>query len=272
VQPIISEELWEQCNHILDEQQDKKHKRPARQAVHLFTGYIFCSCGNKMYVPSNSPKYICYKCRNKIGITDLEDVFHHQLKTFFYSPEEIAHYLSDADRIIKEKEELLKTLTEDKQKIKTEMEKTYKLYMEDQITPQGFGSLYKPLEERLKQTEDQIPELQGEIDFLKIQYLSSDQMLNQARDLYSRWPDLISEEKRKIVENITEKILIGKGDVTINLCYLPSSSELMTRRPHNFRDVVPHTFILVSSIPLVNWVLLCPSKSIIQISSSNPPA
>ena len=234
VQPIVSEELWQQCNSILDEQQ-KKHKRPARKAVQIFAGFIFCSCGGKMYVPSNSPKYTCHKCRNKIGANDLEDVFHHQLRDFFFSPEDIAGYLNSADKVIKEKEELLGTLTEEAGKIRTEMDKTYKLYLDDQLTSQGFGSRYKPLEERLQQTEDQIPELQGEIDFLKIQYLSSDQTLNQARDLYSRWPELINEEKRKIIETITEKVIVGSNDVTINLCYLPSSSELAATKQRNLR-------------------------------------
>jgi len=99
-----------------------------------------------------------------------------------------------------------------------------------------FGRQYRPLESRLKQIEDRIPELQAEIDFLKIQYLSSDQILQEAKDLYSRWPELTSEEKRKIVENITEKIIVGKDDVTINLCYLPSPSKMMTSRQRNFRD------------------------------------
>jgi len=221
VEPIVSEELWNQCNAILDEQ-EKKNKRPARRAVHLFTGIVFCHCGSKMYVPSSSPKYTCYKCRNKIGTDDLEEVFHHQLKSFFFSPSEITSYLNKADQLIREKEELLAALMEEERKIRQEMDKTYRLYIDDKITSEGFGERYKPLEERLEQIKNQLPELQGEIDFLKIQYLSSDQILNEARDLYSRWPEFKAEEKRKIAENITEKIIVGTEDVTINLCYLPS--------------------------------------------------
>ncbi|GAG99391.1 unnamed protein product, partial [marine sediment metagenome] len=232
VEPIVSEELWEQCNQILDEQK-KKNKIPARKAVHLFTGIVYCYCGNKMYVPSNSPKYTCYKCRNKIGTDDLEEVFHQQLKTFFFSSSEISNYLNKADNVIKEKEELLWSLTEEKHTIKKDMDKTYRLYLDDKITTDGFGIRYKPQEERLKQIEEKIPELQGEIDFLKIQYLSSDKILNEAKDLYSRWPELVSEEKRKIVENITEKIIIGTEDVTINLCYLPSPPKIMTSKQRN---------------------------------------
>ncbi len=236
VEPIVPEELWEQCNRILDEQQKNRKKRPTRQAVHLFTGFVFCSCENKMYVPSNSPKYTCYKCRNKIGTTDLEEVFRHQLKAFFCSPEEIAGHLGNADKVIKEKEELLRAITGEGQRIKSEMDKTYKLYLDDQLSSQDFGSRYKPLEERYRQTQDQIPAIQGEIDFLKIQYLTSDQILHNAKDLYSKWPELNDEEKRKIVENITENIIIGKDDVSINLCYLPAPSELAASGQRNVRD------------------------------------
>jgi site-specific DNA recombinase len=188
-----------------------------------------------MYVPSNSPKYICRQCRNKIETEDLEDLFQHQLKNFFLSSDEVSSYLGKADQVVIEKEELLRSLTEEAQRVKQEMDKTYKLYIDDEITSQGFGARYKPLEERLQQIEDQIPELQAEVDFLKIQFLSSDRILTEARDLYSRWPQLTQDEKRKIVENVTEKISIGKDEVTINLCYLPSSSEMMADRQHNFR-------------------------------------
>jgi site-specific DNA recombinase len=169
----------------------------------------------------------------------LEDIFHHQLKTFFFSPTEITNYLNQADQVIKEKEELLKTIRDEKRKTEQEMEKIYRAYISKEITMEGFGRHYKPLEERLKQIDGQIPEVQGGIDFLKIQYISSDQIFNEAKDLYSRWPQLMPEEKRKIIENITEKITIGNEDVTINLTYLPSSSELMASGQRNHRDSWP---------------------------------
>ena len=203
------------------------HQRPARKTIHLFSGMAYCSCGQKMYVPSNSPKYTCSKCRNKMALDDLEDIFQHQLKDFFLSPSEVNTYLNRADEAIKEKEELLEALSEEQRRVSQDMEKVYRLYLDDQITPEGFGGRYKPMEERLGQIEDQIPQLQAEVDFLRIQFLSSDQVLTEAQDLYSRWEDLSSDEKRKIVESITERIIVGEGEVTIHLAYLPSSSETM---------------------------------------------
>ena len=241
VEPIVSEELWGQCNYILDEQ-EKNHKKPARKAVHLFTGVVGCECTgsfNKMYVPSNSPKYICQKCRNKIETADLEGIFHQQLKEYFFSSEEVGNYLKNADQTIKDKEEVLKTLIEEEKKLRTEMDKVYRLYMDDEITSEGFGQRYKPMEEQLKQITNQIPEIQGEIDFLKIQYLSSDQILNEAKDLYASWPELQPTEKRMIIESITERIIIHKDEIDIHLCYLPSSPEIMSSKQHNFRDSWP---------------------------------
>jgi site-specific DNA recombinase len=238
VDPIVSEELWNQCNQILEEQRNKK-KPPPRRSVHLFTGLIFCHCGNKMYVPSNSPKYTCYKCRNKINVRDLEEIFHHQLKSFFFSPEDISHYLEQADHVIKEKTVLLQTLTEEENKLRREMDKIYQLYIDDQISKEEFGRRHRPLEERGKQIEDQVPELQAEVDFLKVQYMSSDQILHEARDLYSRWPELDEQEKRKIIEGITEQVIVGKEDITINLCYIPTSSELVASGRHNPTDSWP---------------------------------
>ncbi len=234
VEPIVSEDLWNQCNSILDEQRSK-NRPPARKTVHLFSGVAYCHCDQKMYVPSNSPKYTCSKCRNRITLEDLEGVFQHQLKNFFLSPSEVSTYLGRADEVIGEKEDLLRSLTEEQKRIRQEMEKVYRLYLDDQITPQGFGERYKPLEERVGQIEDQLPQLQAEIDFLKVQYLSSDQIMTEAQDLYSRWDDLSPEEKRRIVESITERIIVGEGDVTIHLAYLPSTSETMAEGQRNFR-------------------------------------
>ena len=232
VDPVVSEELWNACNKILDDQK-KKRKPITKRPVHLFAGLVYCHCGEKMYVPSNSPKYVCKKCRNKIHVDDLEKIFHEQLKSFFFSKDEVAKYLSEADMVIKEKQKLLETLITEKAKIEKEMDRVYELYINDKITMEGFGKRYKPLEKRLNEIEDEIPNLQGEIDFLKIQYLSKDQILSDAKDLYSRWPELERQEKRAIIESITEKIVVGRDEVLIDLYYIPSS-ECMTFGQRNF--------------------------------------
>ncbi len=70
VEPIVSVELWESVNMLLDS------RKPPKQSIHLFSGFLYCDCGGKMVVPSNSTKYVCVSCRRKILLTDLEEVFH----------------------------------------------------------------------------------------------------------------------------------------------------------------------------------------------------
>lgn len=238
IEPIVSEDLWNEANAIL-EQSRAKNRRPAKKAVHLFAGFTYCGlCPNdqKMYVPSNTPKYVCYKCRNKIGVEDLEAIFHEQLKSFFWSEDEVAKYLSQADQALKEKEDLLGSLGQEQGKVKAQMDKLRDLYYSDSISKEGFGREYRPLEERFKQIGDQIPALQGEIDFVRIKFRSSDEVLAQAKDLYSRWPSLSLEEKRTIIEQITEKIVVGKDDIEIQLCYVPSSFKDVAKEQRNLRD------------------------------------
>lgn len=234
-EPIVPTELWSQCNALLDERREKG-KRPARKAVHLFTGFAQCHCGQKMYVPSNMPKYVCYRCHNKIAIGDLEAVFQEQLRSFFLSTEDVARYLGQADEEIRAKEERVGALEADLAKVRQEMEKVYRLYVSDQISPDGFGRAYRPLEERLKGMEEELPRLQGEVDFLKVQYLARDEVLAEARDLYERWPSLSAEEKRQIVEAVVQGIQVGKEVVEIDLCYFPGSAEIAAERQRNFRD------------------------------------
>jgi site-specific DNA recombinase len=221
VEPIVTEEVWEQCNAVLAGRR-RKGKAPGKQPVHLFAGVVRCHCGQKMYVYSESPKYVCKKCRNRIGIGDLEAVFQEQLKGFLLSPEDVAAYLSRADEALAGKEETLEKLRKEEAKVRSEMERVYRAYVSDQMSVDGFGQLYRPLEERLKQLGEELPRLQGEVDFMKIQLLSRDEVLSGAKDLHARWPQLSPEEKRQIVEAVVEEIRVGKEEVEIDLAYFPA--------------------------------------------------
>jgi site-specific DNA recombinase len=220
VEAIVSEEIWEHANAVLDERRTNG-KRPTRRAVNIFAGLVHCHCGGKMSVPSNSPKYICPNCRNKIPTDDLEAVFQEELKAFVLSPDDIAQYLTEADEELCKKEELLKVLEKEREKLTREMDRVMELYLADQISKDGFGREYRPMEERWKQLEDQIPALQGELDFFRIQHLSQDEVVAESQDLASRWGDLTQDEKRELVENITERITVGTDDIQIEIFHLP---------------------------------------------------
>ncbi|MFA6554608.1 MAG: recombinase family protein [Candidatus Paceibacterota bacterium] len=184
-EPIVSEELWNQVNQIIEEQL-KSWKKPGKPPVHLFSGLAHCSCGHKMYVAANNPKYFCRKCCNKIPIVDLENVVREELKTFFGQPERIAGHLQTASQNLVEKSSLLETHQREIQKVRDEMKQTHRLYLDGEITSKGFGDFYKPAEERLNQLMAELPKLEAEVDFLKVNKLSADDVLHEASSLHDR--------------------------------------------------------------------------------------
>lgn len=220
VEAIVSEDLWHACNVVLDTGRTAR-KRTARKTVQLFAGLVQCSCGGKMYVPSNSPKYICHTCRNKIPVDAMEDIFRAQIRHFSFSSDEISRYLDEADAAVHEKAGLLESLRTESRKLAQETEKLYALYQSDNISKEAFGNRFYGLEERRKQLDDEIPRLEAQIDVMKISRLSREEMMQGAETLFERWPSLPFEEKRGIVESITEQITVGAGEVDITLHYLP---------------------------------------------------
>src|SRR5581483_3661179 len=236
IEAIIPVEMWEQVNQILDKRKEG-YKPPGKPPVQLFSGLTYCHCGRRMYPRANSPKYICSGCKNKIPIEILEGIFYEQLKGYFTSKDEVSKEIERASKSIVEKEVALQMHRKELEKVTAEVQRVYELYVNKQIDGDGFARFYKPLESRKKQLENEEPRLQAEVDVLRINNLSTGHVVNEALSLYGRWPKFTVEEKRRIVESITEKIVIGKEEVAITLCYLPSSEE-MTNKHRMLCDVV----------------------------------
>ncbi len=223
-EPIVSEELWEECNRILMSQKTG-NRMPGPRPEHLFGGKVRCTCGNKMYARRQTGKYSCDKCNMKIPAIDLEAIYHSQLQGFLLSEADLANYLDRADEATTEKEKLLEARTEERERVKREMDQLFKLYFAGEIPKEGFGLKYNPLDERQKQIETEILDLQAQIDVAKIARVNRDYMLAEARGLHSRWPELSRGDKRDIVQAITEEIVVGKEEVEIHLQYLPGPGE-----------------------------------------------
>lgn len=221
---IVSEELWNQVNQIIDEQ--FKPRKTGKRVAHIFSGYVYCTCGEKMYAKTNHPKYNCVKCKNRIGTEDLEEIFREQLKAFIISPEQISTELRKVNASIQNKEELLLQLDKDKKEHQAKIDTLLELVQKGEIPQDGFKNYYNPVYERLQQINEQIPRLQGEIDAIKVQLASSNQILIEAQDLYAKWSELSFHQRRSIVETVVNQVIIDKEDISFELAYLPTFSEL----------------------------------------------
>ena len=229
VPAIVSEELWEQCNALLEGRKGSRSKI-GKRPVHLFAGLAFCTCGKKMYVPSSTPKYVCTKCNSRIPSVDLEAIFLEELKGFLLSPEHVSEYLQKASTTIDEKNKLVQTLTKELERVKSEIEKTYQLFLADALTTDQFKERHQPLDERKKQIEDELPKAEAEISLLKIDGLSSEFIMAEARDVEACWPDMNTDERQRIVESLVKRITIAKDEIEFSFCYLPSFREITNRQ------------------------------------------
>ena len=237
VDAIVSSETWDQCNQLIDDSYTKQ-KRPGKRPVHIFAGVAYCGCGQKMYVPSNSPKYVCRGCRNKIAIVDLDEIFCEQIKGFSLSTEAIANYLRDANETVREKDRLLETQQGELENVQHEIKRTYDLYQQQRLDADGFSTFYTPLLERKKQLEASLPRLQAELDVMKVKNTSAEEIATQASNLHARWQKMTGEEKRETVEIITERITVTKDEITIAL-YETASSKDMANGWRKGRDSNP---------------------------------
>ncbi len=101
------------------------------------------------------------------------------------------------------------------------MDELLSMRLSGELSKEIFPAHYKPLKKQYHQLDKQLPEFEAELDFLKIQALPSNMILEEANNLYKGWSMLEYEQKRSIMETITEKITIGKQDITVALTYLP---------------------------------------------------
>lgn len=223
---IISPEIWDECNQLLD-QVEKKRQKLGPQTKTLLAGYVQCEpCKRKMYVyhHTKTPKYICPKCKTRIHIEDLEYIYKGELKEFLLTDTSISEYLQSIDRRLQEKANLLDSLRDEREKIKKRTEEMVTMRVNREWSKEMFVEHFKPLEERIMQIDKEMPELEADIDFMKIQHHSSDVVLSDAKDLYANWDTMEFDNKRTLVEFITDSITVGKTEVGIKLSYLPTKN------------------------------------------------
>lgn len=240
-EPIISTELWEQCNSILDSQEAKR--RPSGpKPVYLLSGLVKCGCGKTMYVYQSSQNYACKDCKTRISVTDIDEIYQVYLKEYL-SGINREEYLQQADQQLQEKKQLLDVTVKERAKLARRITELVNLRIDGSLTKERYTEHYAPIEERVQQLDMMIPDLEAEVDFRSIQLLSSDVVLTDAKNLYDEWQTMTLDQKRAIVEVITTKVEVAREDITITLAYAtpPSSKSVEKVSPR-------HGFILAISI------------------------
>ncbi len=213
---IVSEELWQEVNDILDSQMHKKNY-PRNSRTNIFTGFAYCACGGVMHVRTVSPRYVCQKCKRKIRPEDLEHIFYTSLSDYIHNEKSIQNINNQhEDKIVLEKK-LLQTLISNKEKLQRRIEQLFKLNQEGQLLTENFKEHYDPVHAEYQNVSTSVEDKEREIVILCEHLESSEGMVQDAQVLYADWKQLSNPEKRSLVEAITERITISDTDINIQL-------------------------------------------------------
>lgn len=226
VEPIVPDALYDECVRIVASQRVGRN-RPTKITQHLFTGFLHCTCGQRMYVWAKYPKYLCRTCGNRIPAADIEAVYREQLHGLLLSEDELRQHLNAGHERLREKEALVRLAREEGARLQHEDDRLYSLYQSGQFTADDYGRRYRPLADRRDQLEKELPELLAECDVLRITLDSELEAFSGARDLYGRWTELATSDKRVLVEAITDKIIVGKEEIDIHLISLPLTEKAL---------------------------------------------
>ncbi|MGN6396906.1 MAG: recombinase family protein [Mucilaginibacter sp.] len=237
---VVSPELWDQCNGILDAQA-RRRTPVGRKAVFLLSGFVFCACGKPMYVSPSSEKYRCRSCNVSIAVADLDEIYQVYLKEYLVSINH-AEYVKQSDQQLEACRALLEASRKERAKLAKRINDLLELRLDGSLSRERYMEQYVPLEERVQQLDRELPNLEAEIDVRTIAILSSGTVLSEVRTLHDEWHTLSFGQKRGIVETITTAVEVGRADITIRLAYSP----VLQKSEEYFPP--PHGFILATSI------------------------
>ncbi len=182
-----------------------------------------------MYVWARYPKYLCRTCGNRIPAADIEAVYREQLHGLLLSEDQLRQHLDAGQDQLREKEALVALATGERARLQAEDDRLYQLYQSGQFTPEDYGRRFRPLADRRAQLEDEIPSLTAQCDVLRIALASELEAFSEAKDLYGHWEELATSEKRAMVEAITDKIVVGKEEIEIQLISLSMAEKRLDR-------------------------------------------
>jgi site-specific DNA recombinase len=231
VEPIISQEVWNETQAIIRLIESKYPSQPLFIGKYAFSGLVMCGdCNRKMYVMKYDgmkvPRYACRECKTKINEDVLLEQFKEALKCMVVTPEQL-QAVKDADESnIKAKEGQLENLRNELKAINKKIDNLLDLYSEGGLDRAVFAEKIKALQERKQQIETEIPRLEGEIAFLKTSELGKDYLLTRATTLYAIWDTLTVEDRVRLVREIVNSVVVKKDEVVLELFYLPEFMEL----------------------------------------------
>lgn len=230
VEPLISRKVYDECVGHLDSLR-LKGKRVVRQSVHLFSGYAHCQCGEKMIVPSQSRKYVCRACKNRIAMDVLEECFLSEIGQVGLSADEAAARQQQAVEKIAEIDRLLVAHQDTMRKVDKDIDTLLDLYQKGVLDEAGFKPRYDTHANRKRELEEELPRLLARREMTKLASQNTEEAIRETRDILARWPTLTKENQRLIIEAVLVRVDIGPDEIEFTFLHEPTNTPSSSTPP-----------------------------------------
>ena len=238
VEPIISQELYDECVGHMDSLR-KRGKRSVRQTVNLFMGYAYCSCGTKMIVSSQSKKYVCQTCKNRIPMDVLEECFLAEISAAGLTSADLDARRTEADRKVNELSELIDTHNETIRKVDRDIDTLLELYQNQALDENGFRDRYQKHKERKEELKDELPRLLARRDAIETSVSSAEKAIKETTDILEKWDDLSRVNKRLLIESVLQRVDISEDEIEFTFLYEPTIPPASSNSSNNSNSSTP---------------------------------
>lgn len=234
VEPIVSEEIYEQANIILRARTNGNVRKYAKSDFY-FADVVYCyNCGWKLaskcaknhYSPERRKYYRCYY--NQINIDDpkcnftsiengvLEELFLKHLENLEINFDEAEETVSES---IDENKTLLENLYQSRDKIRQRKDKLLEKLLDGMIEDEQFTSTSAMLSDELISIERQINELESKVKTVQKKNESFKNfkmfLVSSGMTIRNFWNNLDNNQKRTFVSTLVKKIYVSRSKIEL---------------------------------------------------------
>jgi hypothetical protein len=228
---IVTKAVWEKTQAILLE----KSKAPEKENnTHMFTGMVWCHCGQKMKVVSEGAKLDCPACHGKIPAGDIEAIFVEDFFDVTSSCPSLAAAMSAPSERRELQAELVDVSTA-LEEAKAAREGVERMLTSSSISQKRFEELHGPLEKKVRNLEFRLHAVQQKLAGNSPPGFSLPEWQKQ----WAAWP---VKRKRQLLSTFVGRVTVHAGEIEIAYRLSDSSSKDATQpqqimRPTNHPQI-----------------------------------
>ena len=192
-----------------------------------------------MIVSSQSKKYVCQTCKNRIPMDVLEECFLAEISAAGLTSADLDARRTEADRKVNELSELIDTHNETIRKVDRDIDTLLELYQNQALDENGFRDRYQKHKERKEELKDELPRLLARRDAIETSVSSAEKAIKETTDILEKWDDLSRVNKRLLIESVLQRVDISEDEIEFTFLYEPTIPPASSNSSNNSNSSTP---------------------------------